>query len=212
MPYVEGGAPWPPADYGAFLRDPEGFGTWPFGEEWLWEAIASSYLPLLDVLGRVPLTVSLSPVLGDQLEAPGAIDRCLRFLRDVRAESHRLDIEELRGQPLLVAELRRSASEYAEIADRLEAIDTLRTLGAHASWTSAVTHAVLPLVATDAGLELQIQAGIGSHRRRFGGWDGGFWLPECAYAPWLDRLLLRKAFAPRASISLQCSVSVTPGT
>ena len=28
----------------------EGFGTWPFGEEWLWEAIATSYLPLLDVL------------------------------------------------------------------------------------------------------------------------------------------------------------------
>ena len=28
----------------------EGFGTWPFGEEWLWEAIAGSYLPLLDVL------------------------------------------------------------------------------------------------------------------------------------------------------------------
>ena len=28
----------------------EGFGTWPFGEEWLWEAIATCYLPLLDVL------------------------------------------------------------------------------------------------------------------------------------------------------------------
>ena len=28
----------------------EGFGTWPFGEEWLLEAIASCYLPLLRVL------------------------------------------------------------------------------------------------------------------------------------------------------------------
>ena len=28
----------------------EGFGTWPFGEEWLWEAIATCYLPLLDML------------------------------------------------------------------------------------------------------------------------------------------------------------------
>jgi len=28
----------------------EGFGTWPFGEEWLWEAIATSYLPLLERL------------------------------------------------------------------------------------------------------------------------------------------------------------------
>ena len=38
----------------------EGFGTWPFGEEWLWEAIATCYLPLLDVLGRAPITLSLN--------------------------------------------------------------------------------------------------------------------------------------------------------
>jgi len=51
----------------------EGFGTWPFGEEWLWEAIATSYLPLLDVLDEHPgrITVSITPVLADQLEAPG---------------------------------------------------------------------------------------------------------------------------------------------
>ena len=50
---------------------------------------------------------------------------------------------------------------------------------------SSATHAVLPLLATRAGLDLQLDAGIRSHRRRFG-WDGGFWLPECAYAPGLE--------------------------
>src|SRR5213079_2344680 len=74
----------------------EGFGTWPFGEEWLWEAIATSYLPLLDVLPRAPITLSLTPVLCDQLKAEGAIERCLRFLDEIRPESHRLDIDELR--------------------------------------------------------------------------------------------------------------------
>jgi 1,4-alpha-glucan branching enzyme len=167
----------------------EGFGTWPFGEEWLWEAIATSYLPLLGVLGRAPLTLSLTPVLCDQLEAPGAIERCVQFLRDVRPESHRRDIEALRDQPLLTVELRRSAAEYAAAAERLESIDFLRALGEHASWTSAATHAVLPLLATDGGLSLQIETGIASHRRRFGEWRGGFWLPECAYAPWLDPVL-----------------------
>jgi 1,4-alpha-glucan branching enzyme len=135
-------------------------------------------------------------VLCDQLEAPGAIDRCLRFLRDVRAESHRLDIEELRrdGQGQLGAELERSAAEYASAAERLDAIgpQLLQHLGRHASWTSAATHAVLPLVVTDAGLELQVQTGIGSYLRRFGRWDGGFWLPECAHAPWVDPLLARE--------------------
>jgi 1,4-alpha-glucan branching enzyme len=44
---------------------------------------------------------------------------------------------------------------------------------------------VLPLLATRSGLRLQLDAGLRSHRRRFG-WDGGFWLPECAYAPGLE--------------------------
>ncbi len=57
------------------------------------------------------------------------------------------------------------------------------------SWTSSATHAILPLLATDAGIELQLQTGLASHRRRFGDWHGGFWLPECAYAPWLDHAL-----------------------
>ncbi len=49
----------------------EGFGTWPFGEEWLWEAMASCYLPLLDVLGRAPLTLSLTPVLCEPARGAG---------------------------------------------------------------------------------------------------------------------------------------------
>ena len=62
----------------------EGFGTWPFGEEWLWEAVAACYLPLLDALDAAPgrVTLSVTPVLGDQLEAPGALERCAAFLRE----------------------------------------------------------------------------------------------------------------------------------
>src|SRR5438309_6182015 len=87
----------------------EGFGTWPFGEEWLWEAIATSYLPLLDVLGRAPITLSLTPVLCDQLEAPGALERCLEFLRVIRPESHARDIARFRETgPWAIPELDRS--------------------------------------------------------------------------------------------------------
>ncbi len=192
IPYVEGGAEWPrPADE----LNPEGFGTWPFGEEWLWEAIAGSYLPLLDVLGRAPITLSLTPVLCDQLEAPGAIARCLKFLNEIRPESHRLDAELLRAEreEALAAVLERSASEYAAAAVRLEQLEhqggLLAALGAHATWTSSATHAVLPLLASDTGAALQVQTGIASHRRRFGEWGGGFWLPECAHAPWLGPVL-----------------------
>jgi 1,4-alpha-glucan branching enzyme len=48
---------------------------------------------------------------------------------------------------------------------------------------------VLPMLASDTGIALQIQTGIASHRRRFGDWGGGFWLPECGYAAWLGEPL-----------------------
>ena len=34
----------------------------------------------------------LTPVLGDQLEVPGARERFIRFLREIRPESHLRDI------------------------------------------------------------------------------------------------------------------------
>jgi 1,4-alpha-glucan branching enzyme len=172
------------------MPDVEGFGRWPFGEEWLWEAIATSYLPLLDVLDAAPgrITLSLTPVLADQLEAPGALERCLRFLRDVRAETHRRDIAVAR--PAEAAALERSAERYARAADALERRgDLVRAFAPHVRWTSAATHAVLPLLATDAGVRLQLETGIAAHRARFGAWGGGLWLPECAYEPWLDEAL-----------------------
>jgi 1,4-alpha-glucan branching enzyme len=54
-------------------------------------------------------------------------------------------------------------------------------------WTGSATHAVLPLVATDAGLRLQVAGGVASHEHRFDTWSGGFWLPECAYRAGLER-------------------------
>jgi 1,4-alpha-glucan branching enzyme len=171
----------------------EGFGTWPFGEEWLWEAIATSYLPLLQLLqDGAPLTLSLTPVLCDQLEAPGAMQRCLRFLREVRPASHARDISGMRaaGDLDLAAVLDASAADYERAAERLAAVgDLLGALGRFAAWTSSATHAVLPLLATEAGVRLQVAAGVHAHRARFGAWRGGFWLPECAHAQWLDPLL-----------------------
>jgi 1,4-alpha-glucan branching enzyme len=173
----------------------EGFGTWPFGEEWLWEAIVGSYLPLLDVLEREPpVTLSLTPVLCDQLEAPGLRERFRAFVEEVRRGTHAQDAAGLRaaGHERLARELDRSWGDYAGALEALaqRGWDVLGALGAHCQWTSAATHAVLPLLATDAGVRLQVYSGVAAHRERFGDtWGGGFWLPECAYAPWLGRTL-----------------------
>ncbi len=173
----------------------EGFGTWPFGEEWLWEAISGSYLPLLDLLDEgAPLTLSLTPVLCDQLEAQGVGERFEAFINEVRRRTHAEDIAGLResGFDELARELERSWGEYEGVLRRFRERggDLLGALGQYAQWTSSATHAVLPLLATDAGVRAQVQTGVDSHRARFGGgWQGGFWLPECAHAPHLEPLL-----------------------
>jgi 1,4-alpha-glucan branching enzyme len=172
----------------------EGYGTWPFGEEWLWEAMASSYLPLLGLLrDGAPLTLSVTPVLCDQLEADGVPERFRAFLTEMRRTTHALDAEGSRetGRPDLADEIERAGEDYERALAAFDAIDgdLLRALAPYAAWTSSATHAVLPLLATTAGVRLQLRTGIAAHRERFGAWRGGFWLPECAHGRWLDALL-----------------------
>ena len=181
----------------------EGFGTWPFGEEWLWEAVATVYLPMLDLLEgtAAPVTLGMTPVLCDQLEKlPGeAGERLVQFLSETRRAVHDEDSRGLEdtGHPELAAEVRRAALDYSRAEEALRdggrhPLTRLAALGERPNvelMTSSATHALLPLLASDAGLRLQLASGVASHERRFGSWAGGLWLPECAYAPGLEREL-----------------------
>ncbi len=173
----------------------EGFGTYPFGEEWLFDAIARAYLPVLECARDLTLTVS--PVLADQLEAAGTADRAAAFVRRFRLDAARRDAA--RAPSELRDAARAEAERYAWALERLRALDgdLLGAFGAAASERglalvpSSASHAVLPLVATTEGRRLQIDAALRSHRRRFGA-PIGFWLPECAYRPGLERALAER--------------------
>jgi 1,4-alpha-glucan branching enzyme len=167
----------------------EGFGTYPFGEEWLFDAVIRSYLPVLEVAER--LTMTVTPVLADQLEDPGVSERLRRFLIEWRIGAAEADAAEVPAEcrDACTAELERyrHALELldADGGNPLRGFQRAAAEGRIALAGSSATHAVLPLLATRQGLRLQLDAGIRSHRRRFG-WQGGFWLPECAYAPGLE--------------------------
>jgi 1,4-alpha-glucan branching enzyme len=170
----------------------EGFGTYPFGEEWLFDAVIRSYLPLLSCARD--LTMTVTPVLADQLADPGVHARLRRFLVEWRVGAAEADAPEVPEEcrPACEAELAR----YRRALDLLDAAggDPLRPFqeaereGRIAIAASSATHAVLPMLATRQGLRLQLDAGIRSHRRRFE-WGGGIWLPECAYVPGLEARL-----------------------
>ncbi|MGH2833246.1 MAG: 1,4-alpha-glucan branching protein domain-containing protein, partial [Solirubrobacteraceae bacterium] len=112
----------------------------------------------------------------------------------VRRFTHEEDTGGLRagGHEILAKELERSWGEYRWAAERFaeRGSDLLGALAGHAQWTSSATHAVLPLLASDAGIRAQVKVGIQAHRARVPSqWRGGFWLPECAHTPRLEWLL-----------------------
>jgi 1,4-alpha-glucan branching enzyme len=176
----------------------EGFGTYPFGEEWLFDAFARSHLPVLDVADR--LTMTVTPVLADQLEAEGVGDRMLRFLRRHRVDAADRDVAD--GGAAVHRAAKAEADHYTHAMKRLQRLgaDPLRAFqeahakGRIALMSSAATHAVLPKLATAAGRRLQVDAGLRSHERRFGS-TAGFWLPECAYVSGLEGVLAERGIA-----------------
>lgn len=170
----------------------EGFGTYPFGEEWLFDAVIRSHLPVLAVASDV--TMSVTPVLADQLEDPAVADRLIAFTREFRVRSAELDVRDVEPDlaPACEAEAARYRAALAELerhgGDVVSAFAAAQEEGRVELLGSNATHAVMPLLATREGRLLQVDAGLASHRRRFGE-PRGFWLPECAYEPGLEDLL-----------------------
>jgi len=170
----------------------EGFGTYPFGEEWLFDAVIRSHLPVLAAARDV--TVTVTPVLADQLEAPGVAERMLEFTRRYRVESAELDVVDVEPdlRAACVAEAERFRDAFALLkavgGRAVEAFAQAGSSGRVELVPSTATHAVLPLIATREGRLLQLDAGLRSHRRRFGP-ARGIWLAECAYEPGLEHLL-----------------------
>src|SRR6188472_1748359 len=126
----------------------EGFGTYPFGEEWLFDAVGRSHLPVLE--RAHDLTMTVTPVLADQLEAPGVAERMEAFLRRYRLEAAERDAREAPPElrPAAVAE----AERYERALERLTALagDVLGAFRSAAAernvalLASAASHAVLP--------------------------------------------------------------------
>ncbi|MFT4048854.1 MAG: DUF1957 domain-containing protein [Solirubrobacterales bacterium] len=184
------------------MPDVVGHGVWPFGEQWLWEVIAASYLRLADALHGHALTIGVTPVLADQLEAmrdaPG--DRFCAWVADSREYVFGEDMGAFVevGRPELKAALEPQLADYRSAVDRFEnefARDLngiFRGLAAGGAELLAgpATHPVLPLLASDRGLDLQLSTGLAKHAERFGA-ARGIWLPECAWDRGLDHALAR---------------------
>jgi 1,4-alpha-glucan branching enzyme len=175
-------------------------GRWPVGEEWLYQAWAGSYLPLVRVLDRLAadgyrdvLTLGLTPVLADQLDDPYCLTGLTAWLADWQ----------LRAQDLAIRR-DRSTAELAEVEFRaagqaLEEAATGWRHGGSPRWRALVaagviellggpaTHPVLPLLEPRVA-RLALAAGLDDARSRWGAQPAGIWAPECGWAPGLEQV------------------------
>jgi 1,4-alpha-glucan branching enzyme len=175
-------------------------------EEWFFEAITESYIPLLRVMQRlvddgVPfkLTMSLTPTLCAMLQDPLLRDRYVQHL-DLLIDLAAREQKRNRKHP----QLRDLADFYFELfsenrrlfvdewkCDLLSVFRELREMGALEIIASAATHGVLPILQQQAPQAARAQVLIGRdvYVDLFGVESSGFWLPECAYAPRLEAIL-----------------------
>ncbi len=175
-------------------------GRWPHGEEWIHEAASETYLPLLnalyDLAGEgIPfkLTISLTPVLVEQLADPLIRSHLDEFLKDklnrarddtirfrTAGDEHRTYLAHL-----YFDRYRRLIDSYHERfgGDIVGAFRRLQDDGCIEIITSAATHAYLPLLERDSSIHGQLKTGFDTHRRHFGRKASAVWLPECGYRP-----------------------------
>ncbi|HEV8711884.1 MAG TPA: 1,4-alpha-glucan branching protein domain-containing protein [Candidatus Binatia bacterium] len=169
-------------------------------EEWLLEAVAESYLPLLHALERLvwqgispQVTVGVTPVLLEQLTDPRFASTLHAYLeqKSRAAEEDRRTFQQKREPYLarlarLWEELyRRTMAFFTDdlLGDLIGALRRLQQQGHIEILTSAATHAYLPLLGLDASVRAQIELATAGYRRHFRTRPQGFWLPECAYRP-----------------------------
>ncbi|RPJ02494.1 MAG: DUF1957 domain-containing protein, partial [Candidatus Aminicenantes bacterium] len=175
-------------------------GSWPHGMDWLYEAAAETYMPLLDVFERLAgegiparASVSFTPVLMEQLKDPAFVsgfDDYLKMKIGI-AVSDRAYFETTGNtalRPLTIFWERRYRKLLEDFHGRFrdDLIDAFRSLqdrGQIEVLTSGATHGYFPLLARDESISHQIRQGRHTYRKYFGRDPRGFWIPECAYRP-----------------------------
>ncbi len=175
-------------------------GVWPFGEEWIHEALSETYIPLLIVLydlveeGYKPyITINLTPILVEQLKDAYFNQKFKKYIENkIYLAEKDITRFEKRGKKDYIKVAKFYAEWYKNIyisykerfkEDVINAFKELQDGGYIEIITSAATHGYLPLLGRDSAISAQVNVGRETYKRYFGKDPKGIWLPECAYRP-----------------------------
>lgn len=174
-------------------------GTWPHGIEWLHEAAAETYLPLLRVLGnlerdkiRFQCNLNLSPILLEQLSHPVFIAEFPKYLTRKIVAAREDEAFFIQSGETHLAETARFWHRFFQSAlDQFRDLDGnivaafrhFNDIGLIDVITCGATHGFMPLLGTDESVRAQIRTAVKTHQRHMGRRPRGIWAPECGYRP-----------------------------
>jgi 1,4-alpha-glucan branching enzyme len=177
-----------------------GHGKWPHGTDWLNEAAAETYIPLLMACDRIiekgispRFTIGISPVLSEQLAHKSFAGEFNDYLEQKIKAAGDDATEFYRTRQNNYHDLARMWEDYyKEImtffndrynSDLIGAFRLLQDEGHIEIITCAATHGYMPLLSQDVSNQVQVKMAKASYKRLFGRNPRGIWLPECAYRP-----------------------------
>ena len=186
-----------------FVRHPE-FDDF-LEEDWFYEAITETYIPLLEVFDGLErdgadwrVTMSVTPTLAAMLSDPLLQYRYVRHIDNLIALC-RKEIERTRWQPPFHALAHMYHSRFERARDvfvnqygnnLLRGFRRFFDAGKLELITCGATHGFLPLMTVNPNaVRAQVEIGAREFERHFGRRPQGLWLPECGYAPGVDRAL-----------------------
>ena len=173
-------------------------------ENWLFEAITETYIPLLQVMEKweqdgmqTQLALTLTPTLCAMFRDPLLQGRYARHLDELlelaEKEIHRTLWEKTLNELARFYHQRFSAVRkyYQDCrGDLVGRFRRLQDAGRLEIAMCAATHALLPLLAQHPpSLRAQLLVGRDDYRHCFGREPRGIWLPECAYSEGMESIL-----------------------
>ncbi len=174
-------------------------------EEWLYEAITETYIPLIKVFDGLVrdridfrITMSLTPTLLSMMTDPLLQTRYIRHLdrlielsnREIHRTQTDTRFQSLAGmyRQLFIEARDLFVSRYRQ--NLASAFRQFQEMGKLEIITCAATHGFLPLMEIQKeALRAQVRMAVRTHQRILGKRPLGIWLPECGYCPDVDEIL-----------------------
>ncbi len=174
-------------------------------EEWLYEAISETYIPLLTNFQKLEeehvdfrITMSLTPPLLSMLDNKLLQKRYINYLKK-RIELSKKEIVRTaydeRLNKLSYYYLDKFTEDLRIFKDvyncnLIEAFKHFQDIGVLEIITCGATHGYFPILyVNEKTIRAQIAVGVQTYEKYFGRKPRGIWLPECGYVPESDKYL-----------------------